>query len=101
MRLSDEPDTRPPLYGSRRMTAWLRGAGSAVNRKRVVRLMGEMGLEAIFPRPRLSAPGPAAKVYPYVLQGLEMNGPHQVWGTAITAMPMPQGCLSLVASMAW
>jgi putative transposase len=54
MRLIDEQYTRPPFYGSRRMTAWLRGAGYAVNRKRVVRLMGEMGLEAISPRPRLS-----------------------------------------------
>jgi putative transposase len=101
MRVIDEQYTRPPFYGSRRMTAWLRGAGYAVNRKRVVRLMGQMGLEAIFPRPRLSAPGPAAKVYPYVLQGLAIDGPHQVWGTDITDIPMPQGFMSLVAIMDW
>jgi len=62
VRLIDEPSTRTPLYGSQRMTAWLRGAGDAVNRKRVGRLPGEMGLEAISPRPRLSAPGSPAKV---------------------------------------
>lgn len=101
MRLIDEQYTRTPFYGSRRMTAWLRGAGYAVNRKRVVRLMGEMGLEAIFPRPRLSAPGPAAKVYPYLLHGLEINGPNQVWGTDITYIPMQQGFMYLVAIMDW
>lgn len=101
MRLIDEQYTRTPFYGSRRMTAWLRGAGYAVNRKRVVRLMGEMGLEAIFPRPRLSAPGPAAKVYPYLLHGLKINGPNQVWGTDITYIPMQQGFMYLVAIMDW
>jgi putative transposase len=101
MRLIDEQYTRTPFYGSRRMTAWLRGTGYAVNRKRVVRLMGEMGLEAIFPRPRLSAPGPAAKVYPYLLQGLEINGPNQVWGTDITYIPMQRGFMYLVAIMDW
>jgi putative transposase len=101
MRLIDEQYTRTPFYGSRRMTAWLRGAGYAVHRQRVVRLMGEMGLEAIFPRPRLSAPGPAAKVYPYLLQGMEINGPNQVWGTDITYIPMQQGFMYLVAIMDW
>jgi HTH-like domain/Integrase core domain len=101
MRLLDEPYTRTPFDGSRRMTAWLRGAGDAVNRKRVVRLMGEMGLEAISPRPRLSAPGPAAKVYPDGLQGVEMNGPHQVWSPDLTYMPRQQGFMDLVAIMDW
>jgi putative transposase len=101
MRLSDAQDTRPPLYGSRRMTAWLRGAGDAVTRKRVVRLLGESGLEAIFPRPRRSAPGPAAQVSPYVRHGMEMHGPNQVWGTAITSMPRQQGCMSRVVIMDW
>jgi putative transposase len=100
-RLIDAPYTRPPCDGSRRMTAWRRGAGAAVHRKRVVRRMGEMGLEAIVPRPHLSAPGPAATVSPYLLQGLEMNGPNQVWGTDITYIPMPQGCMYLVAIMDW
>jgi putative transposase len=57
-----EPYTRTPFYGSRRMTAWLRGVGYAVNRKRVLRLMGQMGLEAICPRPHRSAPGPEHRV---------------------------------------
>jgi putative transposase len=101
MRVIAEQYTRTPVYGSRRMTAWLRGAGYAVNRKRVVRLMGQMGLAAIFPRPRLSAPGPAAKVYPYLLQGWAIDGPPQVWGTDITYIPLQQGCMSLVAIMDW
>jgi putative transposase len=101
MRLSDEQYARTPFYGSRRMMAWLRGAGYAVNRTRVVRLMREMGLEAVFPRPCLSATGPAAKVYPSLLQGLEMNGPNQIWGTDITYIPIPQGCMDLVAIMDW
>ncbi len=57
MRLIDEEYTRHPFYGSRRMTAWLCGQGHEVNRKRVSRLMEVMGIEAIYPKPRLSQPG--------------------------------------------
>jgi putative transposase len=101
MHLIDEQYTRTPFYGSRRMTAWLRGVGDAVNRKRVLRLMGQMGLEAIYPRPHLSVPGPEHRVYPYLLHGVEITRPNQVWGTDITYIPMKQGFMYLVAIMDW
>src|SRR5262249_12732081 len=68
MRRIDEQYTRCPLYGSRRITAWLRGEGHEVNRKRVQRLLRVLGLEAIHPKPKLSA-GRGHKVYPYLLRG--------------------------------
>jgi putative transposase len=101
MRLRDAPYPRPPVYSSRRMTAWRRGAGDAVNRTRVVRLMGAMGLEAICPRPRLRAAGLAATGYLYVLQGMEMHGPHHGWGPASMDLPMPQGFMELGGIMDW
>ena len=70
MRLIDAPYTEAPFYGSRRMTAWLCRAGYPVNRQRVQRLMRTMGLEAIYPRPRLSQGGADHQVYPYLLRGL-------------------------------
>jgi putative transposase len=66
MRLLDEQYTQTPFYGVRRMTVWLRQQGHAVNRKRVARLMHTMGLETIYPKPRLSQPHPARRVYPYL-----------------------------------
>jgi putative transposase len=80
MHLIDEQYTRTPFYGSRRMTVWLRGGGYAGNRKRMLRLMGQMGLEAIYPRPHLSAPGPAHRVYPYLLHEVEMTRPIRCGG---------------------
>ena len=68
MRLMDEQYTRTPFYGIRRMTAVLQRQGYPVNHKRVARLMRIMGLEAIYPKPRLSRPGEAAKRYPYLLK---------------------------------
>jgi len=70
MRRLDEQYTRTPFYGSRRMTAWLRGQGYDVNRKRMARLMRLMGLEAIYPKPKLSQPGEGHKIYPYLLEGV-------------------------------
>ena len=64
MRLLDEQYTRTPFYGSRRMTAWLRGQGYEVNRKRLVRLMRLIGVEAIYPKPKLSQPGEGHTIYP-------------------------------------
>ena len=71
MRLIDREYTAHPFYGSRRMTAWLIGRGEAVNRKRVRRLMRAMGLEAIYPKLRLSAAGRGHRVYPYLLRGMK------------------------------
>src|SRR5512147_1578591 len=70
MRLIDEQYTACPFYGSRRMTAWLGQQGEEVNRKRVRRLMRTMGLEAIYPRPRLSLVGTGHRIYPYLLRGV-------------------------------
>ena len=101
MRLIDEQFTRTPFYGSRRITAWLRRVGHAVNRKRVQRLMGLMGLEAIYPRPHLSQGDSTHEKYPYLLGALEVVRPNQVWATDITSIRMRAGFVYLVASMDW
>jgi putative transposase len=100
MRLIDEQYTSCPYYGSRRMTAWLARQGHLVNRKRVQRLMGLMGLEAVYPRPRLSAGGPH-KVYPYLLRGVPIERPDQVWSADITYVPMAAGFMYLAAVIDW
>ena len=76
VRLIDRQYTRTPFYGSRRMTALLSREGHEVNRKRVMRLMRVMGLEAIYPRPRLSQRGPDHQVYPYLLRGAGITRPN-------------------------
>jgi len=101
MALMDRQYLKTPFYGSRRMTAWLQGKGYRVNRKRVRRLMGLMGLEAIYRRPNTSKPSPEHKVYPYLLRGLEINRVNQVWAADITYIPMARGFLYLVAIMDW
>jgi putative transposase len=102
MRLIDEQYTRTPFFGSRRMTAWLREAKQlAVNRKRVLRLMGVMGLEAMYPKPQLSQPGEGHKIYPYPLQDVKVERVNQVWSTDITYIRMAQGFCYLVAVMDW
>jgi putative transposase len=101
MHLIDEQYTETPFYGTRRMTAMLNRKGHQVNRKRVQRLMREMGLEAVFPRPRLSQPQAGHPIYPYLLRGLEMTRANQVWGTDITCIRMSQGWLYCVAMMDW
>jgi putative transposase len=69
----DEQYTRTPFYGSRRMTAWLRSQGYAVNRKRVRRLLELLGLEAIYPKPRTSTSAPGHRIYPYLLRGVAIT----------------------------
>ncbi len=101
MRQIDGQYTQRPFYGSRRMTTWLRKLGYEINRKRVQRLMRKMGLEAIFPRPRTSQPHPQHRIYPYLLRGLTIDRPNQVWSTDITYVPMPQGFMYLAAVMDW
>jgi putative transposase len=101
MRLLDEQYTRTPYYGIRRMTAWLRASGYEVNHKRVARLLRRMGLEAIYPKPHLSQGGPEHKIYPYLLHGLAIRRPNQVWGTDITYIRLRQGFVFLVAIMDW
>jgi len=101
MALIDRQYLRTPFYGSRRMTAWLRTKGHAVNRKRVQRLMQRMGLAAIYQRPRTSRPAPGHRIYPYLLRGLAIERVHQVWTADITYIPMAHGFLYLVAVMDW
>jgi putative transposase len=101
MRLLDEQYTRTPFYGVRRMGWWLRRQGFAVNVKRVRRLMRRMGLEAIYPKPRLSQPGPGHRIYPYRLRGLAIERPDQVWASDITYVRLRQGFIYLVAILDW
>src|SRR5262245_52417342 len=88
MRLIDEQYTACPFYGSRRMTAWLTQQGEAVNRKRVQRLMRLMGLEAIYPKPRLSLAERGHRIYPYLLRGVTIERPDQVWSAEIVQSQM-------------
>jgi len=101
MRLIDEPYTRTPFYGIRRMTAWLRSEGHQVTNKRVQRLMRQMGIEAIYPKPRLSQGGSEHRVYPYLLRGVVIDRPNQVWSTDITYIRLRPGFLYLVAILDW
>ena len=101
MRRIDEQYTRYPFYGSRRLTAWLRGQGFEVNRKRVARLMRVMGLEAAYPKPHLSWPGEGHKIYPYQLREVKIERVNQVWSTDITYVRLVQGFVYLVAVMDW
>ena len=101
MRRIDEQYLRCPFYGSRRMTIWLRSLGEEVNRKRVQRLMRTMGLEAIYPKPRLSAGGKEHKIYPYLLRNVRVTRPNQVWATDITYIGLSQGFMYLVAILDW
>jgi putative transposase len=99
MRRIDEQYTACPFYGSRRITAWLIEQGEEVNRKRVQRLMRLMGLEAIYPKPRLSLAGKGHRIYPYLLRGVKVERPDQVWSTDITYVPMPSGFMYLAATI--
>jgi putative transposase len=100
-RLLDEQYTLTPYYGVRRMTAWFRSEGHHVNHKRVARLMHTMGIEAIYPKPRLSQVQPTQRVYPYLLRGVPITRVHQVWSTDITYIRLHGGFLYLVAVMDW
>ncbi len=101
MRLMDEQYLLTPFYGVRRFADWLGALGYAVGLKRVRRLMRTMGLEAIYPRPRLSNPAPEHRIYPYLLRGLAIVRPNQVWCADITYIRMPRGFAYLVAVMDW
>jgi putative transposase len=101
MRLIDGVYTARPFYGSRRMAAELARQGEAVNRKRVRRLLRVMGLEAIYPKPRLSAPAAGHRVYPYLLRGVAVERPGHVWSADITYVPLPAGFMYLAATIDW
>ncbi len=101
MRRIDELFTAWPFLGSRRMTTMLRANGYAINRKRVRRLMRKMGIAALGPKPRTSKPAPGHKIFPYLLRGLAIERPNQVWCADITYIPIGRGFLYLVAVMDW
>jgi putative transposase len=96
MRRIDELYLRCPFYGSRRMAEVL-----GCNRKRVQRLMRQMGLEAIYPKRRTTRPAAKHKIYPYLLRNVAITRPDQVWATDITYLPMRHGFLYLVAVIDW
>jgi putative transposase len=101
MRQIDELFTAWPFLGSRRMARMLGGDSQAVNRKRVQRLMRTMGIAALGPKPRTSKPAPGHKIFPYLLRGLTIERPNQVWAADITYIPIGRGFLYLVAIMDW
>lgn len=101
MRLIDQQYLETPWYGARQMTRHLRREGHAVNRKRIARLMQLMGLSAIYQKPNTSKPHPQHKVYPYLLRGLTIDRPNQVWCADISYIPLRRGFLYLVAIMDW
>ncbi len=101
LRLLDEQYTRCPFYGVRRMTAWLGTQGHEVNRKRVARLMRQLGIAAIYPKPRLSTPGDGHEIYPYLLRDVVVERCDQVWSTDITYIRLAQGFVYLVAILDW
>ena len=101
MRLIDEQYLKTPFYGSPKMTAHLQRAGYAVNPKRIRRLMRRMGLMAIYPKPRTTLCAPENPVYPYLLRGLPILRPNQVWSSDITYIPMEKGFMYLVAVIDW
>lgn len=90
-----------PVYGGRRLQVLLEREGRKVNRKRVVRLLRIMGIEAIYPRRRVIPSGQNHHIYPYLLDGLDISGPDQVWCSDITYVPMQRGFMYLVAVMDW
>jgi putative transposase len=101
MRRIDELFLAHPFLGSRRIALMLGEDGCAVNRKRIQRLMRRMGIAALGPKPRTSKPAPGHKIFPYLLRGLRIDRPNQVWATDITYIPIGRGFLYLVAIMDW
>ena len=101
LQLLDEKYTRHPFFGTRRMTEYLRGLGHWVNRKRVQRLMQKLGLAGMAPGPNTSKPHPQHKLYPYLLRGVDVIRPNQVWSTDITYIRLLHGFVSLVAIIDW
>lgn len=101
MRLMDEEHLKHPARGSRQMVDYLEDEGFNVNRKRVQRLMRKMGIEGMSPRRRTTLQNAGHRVYPYLLRGLEIQRPNQVWCSDITYIPMRRGFMYLVAVLDW
>lgn len=101
MRKIDEQYLKTPFYGWPRMTDYLQKQGYQINHKRVQRLMQKMGLHAIYPRSRPKTERHNHKVYPYLLNGIDIVRPNQVWSTDITYIPLKNGFMYLVAVIDW
>jgi putative transposase len=101
MRLLDEQYTRTPFYGLRKLVVFLQELGYMVDRKRVRRLMRLMGLETIYPKPRLSLPGEPPVRYSYLLRGMSIDHIDQVWSCDITYIRLARGSVFLMAIIDW
>ncbi len=101
MKLIDRQYTANPSWGAPRITTWLRRQGFKVNRKRIARLMRRMGLQGVVPKRKLTRPNKEHKVYPYLLKGLDVSRPNQVFCSDITYIPMRKGFIYLTAVMDW
>lgn len=101
MGLLDKQYTLTPFYGAERMHQFILSRGYSVNIKRIRRLLRMMGIEAIYPKKRISKKDNEHMVYPYLLKGLDINRPNQVWSTDITYIQMEKGFLYLVAVIDW
>jgi len=101
MNFIDKQYIKTPAYGSRRMADQLKLEGRIVNRKRIQRLMRRMGLQAIYPKPRLSQPTKDHKIYPYLLRHVSVERINQVWSSDITYIPMSNGFMYLSVVMDW
>jgi putative transposase len=101
MRRLDELHLELPFAGSRMLRALLAAEGSKVGRRHVVTLMRRMGIEALYRRPRTTKPEPGHKIYPYLLRGLAIDQPNQVWAMDITYIPMAKGFVYLAVVLDW
>ena len=101
MKLIDEEYMRHPFLGSRKMALWLNEQGYQANRKRVQGLMRKMGISAIYQKPNLSKASKQHKIYPYLLRGVAIVRPNQVWSTDITYIRMHKGFVYLTAVLDW
>lgn len=102
MKLIDQCYLDLPFYGTRRIKDWLLDThGLVVNRKRIQRLRRLLAIETLYPKRNLSLANQKHKVYPYLLRGLDINRPNQVWATDITFIPMAKGFVYLIAVMDW
>ena len=97
MRMLDEQYFKTPFYGVRRLRVWLQNKGHSINRKRLLRLMRQMGWQTLYRRKSTSDPDKQNKVYPYLLKGLLIERANQVWATDITYVPMKKGFMYLCA----
>ena len=101
MRRIDELHLQHPFAGSRMLRDLLRGEGVQIGRARVITMMRRMEIEAIYRRPNTSKPAPGHRIYPYLLRGLAVDRPNQVWAMDITYIPMARGFVYLAAVLDW